>query len=639
MNYKLRIMKTTLHFIGQRLTVNGKRGRTVHRFPFTVYLIALAIALAIAGCKEDAAQQDGNVKIDLLAPVANTVVTSENFPLAFSWKAPDGAGPAELYISVDATFPESAKTLKYDAADASAYTVEEADFELMLAAGEVDYSDKATIYWKVRIAAAEASSAFTAYRRAQPEVMLAEPADRATIDANRLDRGPVFTWTTIPEANAYTLKFSTVETFPADTRTKTYDAGNKSAYSFISAAVFDNMLKGIGVGSQGAVYWTVSPVTDDGLARTPAHRSFTAIRITPLLTPAFDEKAIVTRDLAGNFTLTWKPKEGVTSYEVVIATDAALTNGLYTGTANAATHAISWATVQGWITDPDNHFKRYKANELYWDVRANGTSIAEGPGRFRLYGQRLLRDDRAADYTRIAQDDPDKTYWLTVDPQLFGFTVQPEEYEVAVLEYNGKEVVWLAEDLRATVPMGRTGNGNPGINLLDNNYHRGYYMPTTAIADDGITIITIPEKYRTLRTTVPRTGLYYDNVQEVANASPLPLGWRLPSASEWQEMFEAARATYGGAFGDNVIRHPEYIKDGVDKTHANEWGMNFIPLGHARWHDEGTVSKTDFFWNDEALAYQPDGDINTDVVWNGAFQTVGSANRTLFRAIYTGDDE
>jgi hypothetical protein len=120
----------------------------------------------------------------------------------------------------------------------------------------------------------------------------------------------------------------------------------------------------------------------------------------------------------------------------------------------------------------------------------------------------------------------------------------------------------------------------------------------------------------------------------------------LAPRSEWEEVFTAARAAHGGSYGDNVLRHPDFVI-GDAGGHANEWGMNMLANGafnyggscstHLKW-DNGHIYYA-YWWSGQDS--QPGcGQLIRYNYWDGevAVQT-GQWNGVNVRAIYTGDGE
>jgi hypothetical protein len=646
-------MKKTLHFIGQRLTVNGKRGRTVHRFPFTVFLIALAIALAIAACKEDDENTQGNSKIDLLTPATTAQVRPDKLPLVFTWKTSDGVGPTTLYISTDETFPEGAKTFRHEAGQELTYSLNADEYDAILAAAGVGYTQLVTVHWKVAAANTSAASSFRAYRQARPSIALI--SDFAELDANATGPAPEFVWKTVPDVTAYTIKFSTVDKFPATTATKTYDADNSSSYTFGSWGDFDRMLEELGIVKLDTVYWTVAPTDPNAAVGTPPiPRRFIGKRITMLVTP-YDAPMIVDGGPQA-FTLEWVAQNGVSSYDVVVARDEALTDvvaSLSQTGLNATSHSIPWATLQAMIENPTNNFKRYKKNVLYWNVKANGQPIEKAPGRVNLYGKRTFVD-RRAEWIKATFTDYSNDALAVLEPL--------RTYKVTVIEYNNKEVVWLAEDLQATSNFHRTMTSTT-------EYANPTPMPPRVVAvyktsKDPCTHEPLPDVFLHRGPTDPPIGIYYeDSYLDIPDAtdgwtSVIPRTlingdqtayrtWRLPNKADWDELFTAAVAEFGD---DKALRHPASLTS--PPAHANAWGMNFVPNGffefegcwdgHQKDKNGNNLDGIHMTWNMTDIYYHysyTGADPHQAVYkWNGSAGSQTKGNGQNVRVIYIGDD-
>ncbi|MDR1121642.1 MAG: hypothetical protein LBM08_12090 [Dysgonamonadaceae bacterium] len=109
-------------------------------------------------------------------------------------------------------------------------------------------------------------------------IALNNPADEATLDANTVTFPYEFTWTTIPEVAAYTIKFAPSEAELASTAIAE-NVGNAGVYS-LDEATCEEWLAGAGVaqGASTTLYWTVVPTVDDPTVQTQV-RSFTAVRL------------------------------------------------------------------------------------------------------------------------------------------------------------------------------------------------------------------------------------------------------------------------------------------------------------------------------------------------------------------------
>lgn len=560
--------------------------------------------------------------IELTAPGATVDGRQPStFPAVFAWTQTPGVDNYVIKFAIDETFPEVSTWKRTFTPDdeLSALTVTTADeWDALLEKAGVPLNGQATVYWTVEPETPNNEvvslvRSFTGIRPLYPTVYLTAPADNSVQNANSMSFPIAFTWESgsvnIP---AYTLKFSTNPEFPAGTATQTIAKGSALTHSLNDDA-YDQLLASLGIAlyEQQTVYWTVTPTTPQNKEVTFTY-SFTAVRKTALKTPVaggsveLDYKALDTK-----VRFEWDAV-GTGPYELVVSTDPNGNNVIYSQPGISSTSAEY--THRDFQTLIENlSLKRYKANTLYWNIKAGGGAlISETPSPFKLYGIRIFVDKRAENLRNTYPDD------YAADPTAAGFVEPEQTYRVVVLQYNGKEVVWLAEDLRATA-----GWQNPYLEFK-------IQPPMPMVTYYGV---DIPAKY--YNRTEPPQGVYYDEgwLNEI-----VPEGWKMPSLNEWEEMFNAALATYGGEFGDNVVRHPDFYT-GSKPEHLNEWGMNFVSAGQYNYCTAGFIASA-FFWNDQSLYYQYGENKDRDIRWDGYTLTdLNCSNGSLCRAIYTGDDE
>lgn len=574
--------------------------------------------------------------IALIRPADNATIDGRQpatFPVVFEWTALPGLTNYVLKLSTDRAFPQNATWSRpfspEEDDDISKYTVTTAnEWDEMLGLAGVPLNDRAVVFWTVEPRESNPDvvsllHAFTGVRLEYPTVYLTAPADGADLNANVTNFPITFNWQSgtvnIP---AYTLKISTDPTFPAGASTKVWDKNSAVSHAF-NASEYDALLSGLGIAlyEQRTLYWTVTPTTPIEKQITYT-RPFTAVRKTILTQPAAGASVILDyKNLNKTVRFEWDAVAGASAYELVISKDAGGNEVIFNKTGITGTSAeYTHADFQTLIDNASLNLKRYKANNLYWNVKASGSVISDIACPVKFYGKRIFVDNRAEN---MKQEHPAD---YGAHPEWPGFNEPAQEYEVAVLEYGGKEVVWLAEDVRATCPW-----NSPSVKLTGPAYDVQIQLPMPAQTKDGI---PIPDKYHAVRTTAPRTGYYY-NTNWFEHV--MPRGWKMPSVAEWEEMFIAAAAAYGGAYGDNVIRHPDFMT-GSNKEHANEWGMNFIPLGYYNYSCPSNCI-THFNWNDMVIYYQIDNS-GYATAWDGYSATyVSLANGMTWRGIYTDDDE
>lgn len=125
-------------------------------------------------------------------------------------------------------------------------------------------------------------------------------------------------------------------------------------------------------------------------------------------------------------------------------------------------------------------------------------------------------------------------------------------YRVTKLHYsNGTSVVWLADNLR-------TAKYPDGTDVAKTDYIQ---------LDEDITT----ERF-----------LAYGRLYSIAVSKKIvPQGWRIPTVSDYQDLFAEARKVPGGP---NVLKDDKwYGTFPRENGHVNEWRMNFNTAG--RWPD------------------------------------------------------
>jgi hypothetical protein len=167
------------------------------------------------------------------------------------------------------------------------YSLGEATCEAWLAAAGVTPGASATLYWTVvpttdNPAVQTEVRSLTAVRKDPVIIALNSPADEVTLNANTVTFPYQFSWTTVPEVTAYTIKFAPSAAALASTAI-TADAGNDGVYS-LGEATCEAWLAGAGIepGASATLYWTVVPTTDNPDVQVQTEvRSFTAVRYDP----------------------------------------------------------------------------------------------------------------------------------------------------------------------------------------------------------------------------------------------------------------------------------------------------------------------------------------------------------------------
>ena len=576
-------------------------------------------------------------EIKLTAPADEASYSLQTAPnVSFQWTAVPEITAYVLKLSATQDLQNATEI----DASANPAIVPATQLDALLATLGAARSEQKTIYWSIapKDATKEAKTETRSLTltRIDASVIVLTPA-AAAIDANEITAAPTFAWTKIPEVNDYTIKFALADDF---TEAKEYkDLGDVGSYTFESVDAYNTMLTTmLGVTETATVYWTVTPTNANPEVAPTAPGSFTATTIVWLKSPAADATIILSNDLSGNIDIRWAAKAGATSYKVVVAKDADLANVVFEqGDINGTSLVLPEENVQAVIATTDG-LKRYKKNELYWGVKDNsGNLINDETRALTLYGRRIFVDDRA-EVMRVAYPSQ-----YAAHPDWLIFNEEPQTYTVAVVEYNSKEVVWLAEDLRNKAAWNPWAEMNA---VVRTEAERAEYETSEV----GCLKAALSAKY--FNRTSPPVGYYYDfpyvhDVIPRSNTSDNDRLWRLPLKADFDELFAAANAAYGGAFGDNVLRHPDFTVSGSTE-HANEWGMNIVANGRFTYGGSENCG-TRQIWSEDYVYYQirgdnQPGDVGTGSIyaWQVSGKTsyiLGSSNGNNIRVIYTGDGE
>jgi uncharacterized protein (TIGR02145 family) len=260
--------------------------------------------------------------------------------------------------------------------------------------------------------------------------------------------------------------------------------------------------------SNGAVTVTVQP-TDIFNQRT-ATVTFTygsaltktvsvtqAAGVPSVLSPEAGADIILSKELNGNITFSWLAD--ATSYEVIVAKDAALNEEVYSESGISGTsHAVTEAAIQT-LLESTQGLKRYYKNPLYWGVKADGEFIGEARG-LTLSGRRIFADERDG-----------------------------KTYEVAVIDNDYYKGIWMAEDLRSR----KYGDGT---DLPD-----GFVKE---LPDDPAPEWNLTGGVKLAPNQNPRVGYFYKAAWDVLltnDAKTLaPTGWKEPVVADWVALYAAA---------------------------------------------------------------------------------------------------
>jgi uncharacterized protein (TIGR02145 family) len=267
-------------------------------------------------------------------------------------------------------------------------------------------------------------------------------------------------------------------------------------------------------------------------------------------------------EAALNFS--WEMPSGSPNCELVVSLNADMTSPITALSASGSFNSKSFTNgeVQALITNGTLP-KRYKNNTLYWMVKIDGQAIGEIES-FNLGGYRTFTDMRGSESI---------TYMVSVI-DLVG-------------DKEGKQAVWMAENLRATKDI----NGNPlegSAELGDDDIYADDYC--TADMWEIVKNEPIPAHIR------PWFGAVYSGWRLYA-MNIIPADWKLPKWDDVEDLFGAAKA-HEGKF--KVLVRSDIWANGDEDPNYNAFNMNFIPIAQAfdrLVHGLNSVGLSTFAWD------------------------------------------
>lgn len=366
------------------------------------------------------------------------------------------------------------------------------------------------------------------YELSIPEsgVRLTSPVEGVALNLNDKSVTSVtFAWDEVCE-NGNTLIFSSSPYLLKDTVQVPAGAVNEYSMDVQDMDVCASAL-GIGGGKSGVIYWGVKPSDKLSVAATEI-RSFTVQRIqTSLIAP--EDQAVKMLDVNTpdeRIAFSWKVdgESSGTEYQLCFSMDSRMKGTVAKSDAgNTGEYSLTQQQLQDLIIQlPVSLFGQ---NTIYWNVvrKSDATLVSRTSHVLKLTGMLRFTDVRGDE--RIT-------------------------YRVAKVTYStGKEVIWLAENLRATkYPDG-----------TDISLENGDYWNAPASLSEELQ---------------KANGKYY-SLGIVARIAPE--GWKVPTIAEYEELLAEALSSAGGA---NSIRHQTYWNWGdASQENANAWGIGLVPAG------------------------------------------------------------
>jgi uncharacterized protein (TIGR02145 family) len=434
-----------------------------------------------------------------------------------------------------------------------------------------------------------------------PQIRLITPSNGADYELQITPQVEFSWWTTTRGITDYILKLGTTQSLE---NAVAIDVNVNETPIALSAATLDATLQGFGIadGTRSALYWTVEPKDAAKEAKTEI-RSLTVTRIDitseRLKTPVAGANILLSDNLSGSLPISWEAVANASSYEVIIAKDAGLTQVLFQQQNVSGTSLnLQEADVQALIEDASKGLKRYYWNQLYWNVRTTGGNfISNTPRTLFLSGRRIFVDVRGS---------------------------ETMTYKVAVIDNEHYKGIWMAQNLKTKlqlngepIPIRTDLNPNMPVVLEAPATHAGYSRYT----DNGV--MTPYEN--------PGNGYYYYKswIYDMNNLAPT--GWKVPEKTDWERLWNAVNA----AGNINVILDPTVYNNAA----YGAWGLNMSAVGYyTTWptiefesgYDAGLNYMVNYlddggYWS--SIYYAPDRNID----WN--------YNIIAVRLKYTGDGE
>lgn len=314
-------------------------------------------------------------------------------------------------------------------------------------------------------------------------------------------------------------------------KTVTVEMGDATSLDMdvLDADIYFSSL-GIGGGKTGTLYWSIKPSKNLTVAATEI-RSFTTKRIQTQLTRPEDqaEEALNVDTPDKEVTFSWQieKEEPNTEYQLCFGMDSRMENGkIIVDAGNTGECTLTHQQLQDIIEQLP--IKKYSLNNTYWNV------MRKSDGSFVSRSSHILKLSDMLVFTDVRGDES-----IT--------------YRVARILYStGEEVIWLAENLRATK--------YPDGSEIKLNADR--WNPPT----------NVPEGHK-------RAYGYYYSVNNTDRF--VPKGWRMPLRKDYQTLMDEARLAKGAT---DVFKHPIYWNWKAGPTeYANAWGLGLTASGAVRW--------------------------------------------------------
>lgn len=353
------------------------------------------------------------------------------------------------------------------------------------------------------------------------------PADNAVFDLNDIDVNEyVFSW----KAENPVDQLLVISEDPMLANPISIEVGKSDSYR-LSALELDVQFVKLNItsGREKTLYWSVKDKSDPSKASREINTFVGRRAVSKLKAPEDLTPVVVYRDqLAETISFEWNAEgmEPAETYTLCMSLSQDFSSGVYeieVGSSNPA--SVTYEKMQE-VYESFN-VPLLETAVMYWNVKADSKDA------FLSRSSSIIYLDGILEFTDVRGDES-----IT--------------YRVAKLRYsNGTTVTWLADNLR-------TAKYPDGTDISKADYIQ--------LDDD-----TSAERF-----------LAYGRLYSIAVSKKVtPQGWRIPTVSDYQDLFAEARKVPGGP---NVLKDDRwYGTFPRENGHVNEWRMNFNTPG--RWPD------------------------------------------------------
>lgn len=365
-------------------------------------------------------------------------------------------------------------------------------------------------------------------------VKLIDPVEGVTMDLSEMSGSSSLTFSWGQEIPSGAVLF--ISTSPTLNDATTLEAGVGSSFS-MTVAEFDLLMGRIGIssGETGIIYWSVKP-SDNLLAASDDIFSMNVVRLASRLKSPKDQSSIEL--LADNpemlVSFAWDNTElGISDITICFSLEPSVTQDVAELKKEAnGTISLTAEELQGVMEKVTE--SRFTTSQVFWNIKDNATGEFISPAPGTLFIKDMLR------FVDIRGDEK-------------------VTYGVAEINIDGEIQYWTARNLMTEY----AADGTPLVRGTEYQY-----------CNDEELFFCADEAERTATKQV--YGYYY-TLEAAKKATPA--GWKIPSYSEYEALFAAARAA--GTL--SVLKDPVYYIPAVPKLESierlGEWGLNLCSAG------------------------------------------------------------